>query len=268
MPKSSFHYLAWDIIREVNNQGGFVFGGFVRDFHSGDDFKDIDVFLPGNGIQATETAATVHELLHQGLICKSVSSTPYFVEDLWRRRYTIFSSNGKTSVNVDFIQRAHYTSMSMPFCSGTDADVNQLYMIGSSTYLWSAYPSDLRTVLKHIQNREFVAESTVSQERIQKMLDRGYTQVGSPTLKTPYSGMVWQQAMHKYFSTKPVHQVNTFAKLQNTLNKLNKYINEEKQAQQPVAVSEPMEVKCKVCKKNVTVDEAQCWWCGVQSPGR
>lgn len=232
-------HLAWQIIAATNKLNSFVFGGFVRDYLSGDDFNDIDIFFPGDAHTSQAIPIAVQQLLRQGMVCKLIADNPYHMLNMHRLSYTIFSSDGKTSVNVDFVQRVRGNSMSVPFCKGTDVDVNQLYMINSTIQLWSDYPSDWQTVSQHIQAREFSAESTVSFYRIQKMKDRGYRQVNMP----------------KQFllSNKlPIHNEK--------FNKLNYHIKNTPQL--------PAEVKCKQCQKNVTVDEPQCWWCGISMPGR
>ena len=246
-------YLAWEIISEANCQGGYVFGGFVRDYLAGDSFNDIDIFIPGDANNSNVVQGILQQLLHKGMSVKSVANTPYYRDDLWRRNYSVISPNGRTVVSVDFVQRSNGNSMSVPFTLGTDADVNHLYMVGSTAKLWSGYPSTLAVVMQHITNREFEVAPTVSARRVQKMIMRGYKQIPflSHVNKTSQTSMSYNTlgAGSKF----NVNGDGSFSK-----NPLKGFIIKQWQ----------VEVACKVCGRNVKVDEPQCWWCGVENPGR
>jgi len=247
MSHNNHFQLAWDVISEVERQGGFVFGGFVRDYLAGDDFNNIDIFFPGDFSTSSTVMITVHELLRQGMSCKAGSSFTCFFPDLWRRRYIIISTDGKTSVNVDFYQRFGGNAASVPFCKGSDIDINNLYM-KFGIYLWGQYPSNLNDVLDNINKRQFEAESTVSQTRIYKMVQRGYKRVNGPSVQKP--------------SIQNIVNNNIYSNVKNILD-----THTDKQ-EKKVVFNRSEEMQCKVCGRKVTIDEPQCWWCGVNSPGR
>ena len=99
--------------------------------------------------------------------------SPLYIPGLVRRRFSVQQS---TTIEIDCV--ISFDDTNTPFRKGYDADVNYLY-IDEFKGVQAADWYDLNVLLKHIEDRKFTAEKTVLNNRIQKMLAKGYSRIDS-----------------------------------------------------------------------------------------
>lgn len=171
--------LAADIISIVDKNHAYVFGGYVRDIYAEVPFNDIDIYIH-NG---TSVNAIIDAIMAKGYIVE-VSSTGndlegYGIGDIRRQKYLVTHTSSGVYVKIDCVQSNDKANDS-PFRHGTDGDINFLKLHGGVASLASCMCNETSfdEVVKHIQLRKFVVGDQMSQYRIRKLQNRGYTPIG------------------------------------------------------------------------------------------
>jgi len=166
-----------EIIRKaLINFDAMLYGGFIRDSLSGRDFTDIDIFFQEDNLTSNLIPAYIQSLKYMGYNVLAISEAPYFLgTNLWLHKYEI-NKYGIT-IPIDLTQRVRPLKQQglFPFCSGSDVDINNLYLEkGEQVKLWGEYPSTFDKVFDNVQRGYYEAEPTVAQHRIDKVEAKGF----------------------------------------------------------------------------------------------
>jgi hypothetical protein len=173
--KKKFRMMSSDIIAELEQIGAYVFGGYVRDVYSDLQFKDIDIFL-NNSLAVVDA---IHMLEASEYKVADVSNGKslhfYGLTDLEKYSYSVTNPRNGMQVNIDLVKSLSRV-INSPFRRGKDADINflELHQGVATVAPCLREFTTFDEVVEHIRDGVFVADSTVSPRRIQKMLDLGF----------------------------------------------------------------------------------------------
>jgi hypothetical protein len=170
----------------ANRLGGYVFGGYVRDYWAGDSFKDVDIYLPTHipRMRNHIEARTCWERAIAGYGCINLlNSKGIYNSWLTRSTYSFTGSMpSKDEILIDIVT----SDDPYPYKMGMDVDVNYVWMSGlSGIEIIPGMGLDADTIFRHIKNHEY--DITVDpglngkcgkqtpQHRIDHIEARGYT---------------------------------------------------------------------------------------------
>jgi hypothetical protein len=154
------------IVNVILNNGGAVFGGFVRDLIAGVTPNDIDCFLPKNKILNVLTELSVIGTFHS----YGALTIDYSSEGLGSRWELVDKDH--VSVMIDIVISG---SKHLPDC-----DVNRLTLTNSGIRVMNRYCNSnnqfvaLSSIISHIHHSVFVPEENMSNTRWDKMIAKGY----------------------------------------------------------------------------------------------
>lgn len=170
--------LAADIISIVDQNNAYVFGGYVRDIYAEVPFNDIDIYIH-NG---TSVNAIIDTIIAKGYEVSTTNDNDlesYGITDIRRQKYLVTHTSFGVSVKIDCVKSSDKVNDS-PFRHGMDGDINFLKLHNGVASLASCMCNETSfdEVIKHIYARKFVVGDQMSQYRIQKLQNKGYTPIG------------------------------------------------------------------------------------------
>ncbi|HVI40638.1 MAG TPA: hypothetical protein VM577_08260 [Anaerovoracaceae bacterium] len=154
-----------------------IFGGYVRDFIAGEDFKDVDVFLynkrdgrPDWKLKNDFVQQLVAIFGKDNVRIGRNKRTYNGVDDAIMKQTVYVKQAGEADLQIDLVSN----QTNEPFIA-LDADVNGLLMRGDGKIETAkGYDLDLTRVKRHIEERVFQPIGD-NEQRIQKLFDKGYT---------------------------------------------------------------------------------------------
>ena len=171
--------LAIDIIRIIEKKThSYVFGGYVRDLIAHVPFNDIDIYLPkGVSFRSIRDLFLINSYYSE--LIDSCGLESYGIKNVVRKQYSLTPHNSSVCIQIDCVKSCDGFDDN-PFRKGMDADINFLKLqndvISLAPCLCETTTFD--QVVDNICAKQFVAGSQMSQYRIQKLLTKGYTQIG------------------------------------------------------------------------------------------
>ncbi len=164
-------------IIEAFRPHGFVVGGYLRDLIAGDEFNDVDLFVPSGGWHVAERKNTSVELLSKFNIVSKIHLSIYSTAE----RYIVDVDGVTLQVDLiyeDFVKFGGDDPFRTAYHRFDDVDINQLYRHPETNELRS-FVSTVSKITRNIKERKFRVPFSIfdgpREYRIKKLLDKGYT---------------------------------------------------------------------------------------------
>jgi hypothetical protein len=187
---------AHEAIAIANTLGGYVFGGYVRDYIAGDKFNDVDLYLPISYLKTPMVHFAEHAIMRdkfmqaaekRGALLKFINCTQFY--NSWLMKTTI---NFSLFTKIDAIDIDLVTSIDpFPYKKGMDVDVNYVYFDkkASCSKVIPNMGLDEKIVFEHIKHRQYdiVIDNgnsyrSTPKHRIEHIESKGYSRVSLANL--------------------------------------------------------------------------------------
>lgn len=204
MSKYERKKLGMEVVRALPNNDSYIFGGFVRDYITGDEFGDMDIVLNGNFCKGD----FISNLKGLGLKPMYRETLKSYDDDTDHEIYVV-NKDGK-AITLDIISNAiGGVRINNPIKPDMwDADVNQVFMRkDGSMGAGFGYRGTFDSLKKKIENKEYTALPGLTTARQTKLSNKGYYPTGAKRPETKTPDMKDELKMEK--STLPQTQVLT-----------------------------------------------------------